>query len=96
MPPSMVYSWQVETGARIETPHLDALAARGIAFDRYYTHCTCTPSRAALLTGRYALHAGLPDAMLPGSPVGLPRHLPTLGKVLREEGYSTHMVQHVK
>jgi uncharacterized sulfatase len=41
------------------TPHLDALAADGVVFDRAYTpHATCTPARASILTGQYASRHG--------------------------------------
>jgi arylsulfatase A-like enzyme len=40
------------------TPNLDTLAAEGVRFDRAWSHPTCSPTRAALLTGRYAFHTG--------------------------------------
>ena len=43
----------------IRTPHLDALAARGVRFTRYYANAPeCTPTRTALLTGRYQQRVG--------------------------------------
>lgn len=41
-------------GGEIRTPHLDALAARGLRFTQFYNTARCWPSRAALLTGHYA------------------------------------------
>ena len=63
------------------TPNLDALAAEGVRFEHAYAHPTCTPSRAALLTGQYASRAGLgswidpwtDDAALDVGSVTLPR-----------------------
>ena len=59
-----------------ETPHFDRLAARGQRWTRFYSAASvCTPSRAALLTGRYAVRTGLagPQRVLfPWSGGGLP------------------------
>src|SRR5215510_14697481 len=41
-------------GSEIDTPNIDALAARGLRFNHYPTHPICSPARAALLTGRNA------------------------------------------
>jgi arylsulfatase A-like enzyme len=77
----------------ILTPQLDALARRGVVLAQYYTHSTCTPSRASLMTGRYAQNTGLSFAMLPGSVAGLPEGMETLPKLLREgAGYAAHMI----
>lgn len=76
----------------IKTPHLDALSARGIRLDAHYAHPTCTPSRAALMTGRYSANVGLTFAMLPGSPAGLPLDVSTMPQLFRKAGYEAHMV----
>ena len=45
-------------GSKIETPNIDNLAAEGVVLDNYYVLPLCTPTRAALLTGRYPIHTG--------------------------------------
>ena len=48
----------------IRTPHIDSLAADGIRFDRLYANCpVCSPTRAALLTGRYQDYVGVPGVI---------------------------------
>jgi arylsulfatase A-like enzyme len=71
----------------IPTPNMDQLARAGVRFTRFYTESTCTPSRAALLTGRYAARAGFrPTAR------GIPPEITTLPEALRSQGYRTHHV----
>jgi len=76
----------------IPTPNIDRLAEQGIKLKTHYVHPTCTPSRAAFMTGRYSANTGLPFAMYPGSVAGLPPDMPTLPQLLRKAGYSAHMV----
>ena len=78
----------------ISTPNLDALAGKGMKFTSFYApHGTCTPSRAALLTGRYAPRvndgAGL-YVLFPHSTHGLEDEQEvTITELLKEEGYTT-------
>ncbi|XP_004924046.1 arylsulfatase B [Bombyx mori] len=78
---------------QILTPNIDLLAYSGKALGRYYTHCICTPSRAALLTGKYAHRIGMQGYPLTNSEDrGLPTTEKILPQYLKELGYSTHLV----
>lgn len=75
----------------IETPNLDALAARGALCTTFYSNSpVCSPSRAALLTGRFPAQAGLRSILSSahGTP-GLSKNAPTIAEVLRANGYAT-------
>ena len=75
------------------TPAIAKLCRHGLIFDNFYAQSTCTPSRAALLTGRYAANTGLVFAMLPGALSGLPDGMITLPRLLRDEaGYAAHAI----
>src|ERR1700676_4736086 len=59
-------------GSRIPTPNLDAMAQQGIQLNHFYAaSAVCSPSRAALLTGRYAPRTGVTDVLQPGGKTGL-------------------------
>ena len=85
-------SYNVGGEGTIPTPNIDALAGAGVRLRSHYVHPSCTPSRAALMTGRYAHNTGLSFAMFPGSVAGLPPDMATLPQLLREAGYAAHMV----
>lgn len=77
----------------IRTPHIDLLAQQGIRFTDHYTPAnTCSPSRAALLTGRYPPRTGVNAVISYDSLEGLPLAEVTLAEVLREAGYQTLMI----
>jgi arylsulfatase A len=80
----------------IRTPHLDRMAAEGIRFTDFYTAApVCTPSRAALLTGRYPVRSGMTQfpgtrgVLFPDSKGGLPQSEFTLAEALKPLGYAT-------
>lgn len=75
----------------LKTPHIDALAEKGVLFSSMYSASpVCSPSRAALLTGRYPGNAGV-RAILAGhrKASGLTPKVPTLATALKAEGYAT-------
>ena len=80
-------------GSPIPTPFIDQVSAAGIRLQNYYTHSLCTPSRAALLSGKFHVNAGLNTVLFHGTPAGLPSDIITLPAVLASEAnYSTAMV----
>jgi arylsulfatase A-like enzyme len=79
--------------ADFHTPHIDRLAREGARFTDWYSNSpVCSPSRAALLTGRYPGNAGV-RAILSGhrTATGLPPGMPTLAGALRDLGYATYL-----
>jgi len=77
----------------LATPHIDRLAREGLRFTDFYAAAnTCSPSRAALLTGRYPLRSGVNAVLFHDTPEGLPESELTLPELLRDAGYQTAMV----
>ncbi len=73
----------------IATPRLDQMAAEGARFESFYAHSVCTPTRAALMTGRYALRVRMPQALGPWSETGLNPDEYTVAEALHSAGYRT-------
>jgi arylsulfatase A len=78
----------------IETPHLDALAKRGVRFSQFYAAApVCSPSRAGLLTGRHPFRAGMPsNASADAGVAGMPGRETTIAEMLKSAGYATGLV----
>jgi arylsulfatase A-like enzyme len=78
----------------IHTPQLDRMAAEGLRFTDFYAPSElCTPSRAAILTGRYAIRSGMSHGarrvLFPDSQGGLPGKEVTIARALKARGYAT-------
>jgi len=77
----------------VKTPHLEELAREGVLLEQHYSQPICTPTRAALLSGRYPFHIGLQRKVIkPLNPWGLLTNLTTLADELKSAGYATHAV----
>ena len=80
-------------GSDIKTPNIDKLAQDGVRLDSFYGMPVCTPSRAELMTGRYAMRYGLETLVIfPSHTYGLPTDERTLPQALKDAGYDTAMV----
>ena len=82
-------------GGWIDTPGIDRLAAEGLKFTDFHSNgAVCSPTRAALMTGRYQQRAGIPVVVF--APENRPSHIDglqdveyTFAEMLREQGYAT-------
>ena len=80
-------------GGPIPTPNIDRIAREGMRFTHYCSaNPVCSPSRAALLTGRYPTRVSGPDVLFPRSTTGLPDDEKTLAQLLKPRGYRTSCV----
>lgn len=67
----------------VPTPNIDSIAAQGIRLDNFNVEYSCTVSRAALLTGRYAIRSGATQ------PTGITQWEVTIAELLKSSGYAT-------
>ncbi|XP_075213044.1 arylsulfatase B-like [Lycorma delicatula] len=78
---------------QIPTPNIDALAFNGVILNNHYVQPVCTPTRAALMTGKYPIHTGMQGSPLWASEKrGLPLEEKTIAEHLKELGYSTNII----
>ena len=83
----------VDPQLRTHTPTLDRLAASGTVLRQHYSCHVCTPTRTALLTGRYPSRFGAQHrTFAPGRPQGIPLNETLLPERLRAVGYRTALV----
>lgn len=75
----------------LETPNLDKLATQGVRFTQFYAAApVCSPSRAAILSGKVPQRAGLPGNASPGKiPEGMPTEQFTMAEMMKAAGYVT-------
>ena len=73
------------------TPRIDALAAEGLRLTNFNVESQCTPSRAAIMSGRYAFRTGNGTIPLSGGVYGLVQWEVTMAEMLAEAGYATGM-----
>ena len=74
----------------IATPNLDEMARKGTRFtDFYAAAAVCSPSRAALLTGRYPIRTGVTRVLFPDDTIGLTDKETTVAQLLKQQGYTT-------
>ncbi|MEY4365188.1 MAG: hypothetical protein RLZZ305_532 [Actinomycetota bacterium] len=81
-------------GGPVPTPALDRVANNGLRFNQFHTTALCSPTRAAMLTGRnhHAVHMGnIPEGAsgFPGYDCIIPKEAATVAEILRQYGYST-------
>ena len=71
------------------TPRLDKLASEGLRLSQFFVEPGCTPSRAALMTGRYSQRAGLGSIIINGTPSTLQDKEVTMAELFKSKGYAT-------
>lgn len=77
-------------GAEIKTPNLDRLAKSGVQLKQFYVQPTCSPTRIALMTGRYPFHCGGHISVLrPYHKHGVPLDETLISQVMQDAGYKT-------
>jgi arylsulfatase A len=80
-------------GSELETPNLDRMASQGVRFTNFYAaNQVCSPSRAALMTGRYPTRVGVPQVLFPRDTQGLALDEVTLPQTLKKVNYNTMCV----
>ena len=80
-------------GSEIPTPTIDKFAKEGIRLQQYYVQRACSPTRTAIMTGRYPYHMGLAKAVVSnGHPLAMPLNQTTIAAQLKKGGYTTHYV----
>src|SRR5271168_320832 len=77
-------------GRGMPTPNLDRMAEEGMLFFSFYAQPSCTPGRAAMMTGRIPNRSGMTTVAFQGQGGGLPAAEWTLASVLKQGGYETY------
>src|ERR1700682_5178690 len=82
-----VYGGGILRGA--PTPRLDKLASEGLRLTNFNVEAQCTPSRSALMTGRFAIRSGTYEVPIGGAPEGLTQWEVTIAQLLSQQRYAT-------
>ncbi|MBJ6135674.1 arylsulfatase [Ochrobactrum sp. Q0168] len=82
-----VYGGGITRGAA--TPRIDALSAQGLRLTNYNVEAQCTPSRSAIMTGRFSIRSGTHSIPIGGGLEGLTQWEVTIAETLSEAGYAT-------
>jgi len=88
---------RADESKEVATPNMDALAAKGVKLERFYTYRFCSPSRCSLQTGRLPVHVNTlnidPINRNPKDPMsgfaGIPQNMTTVATRLKQAGYKT-------
>ena len=88
------YSWSSVFGGPVPTPNIDRLAAQGLRYNNFHVNALCSPTRAALLSGRNAHEIGFGTVIeaataAPGYSSIWPKNAVSVAEVLKRNGYST-------
>lgn len=79
-------------GTKVATPHLDRLASESASLTQFYVQATCSPTRTALLTGRYPFRTGTEERFHANDTAGMLTDERTLADALRAAGYFTAII----
>jgi len=88
------YSWSSVFGGPVPTPNIDHLATQGLRYNNFHVNALCSPTRAALLSGRNAHEIGLGTVIEAATPAPgynsiWPKTAVSVAEVLKRNGYST-------
>lgn len=81
-------------GSNFPTPNIDRIVKReGVEMKRFYVMPQCSPTRSAIMTGRFAFHTGMQHwtTLTPGGTAGI-EEFTTIANVMKNAGYSTHAI----
>jgi arylsulfatase A-like enzyme len=82
--------WSTNGHPLLKTPNVDKLAAESVRLENFYVSASCSPTRAALLTGMHEFRSGITHTQWPR--VDLPQDTTTLPELLAPAGYRTGLI----
>ena len=81
-----------QSNNEIHTPNIDKIRNDGQFLEWYYGQPTCSPTRTAIMTGKYPLHNSINTIIRPNETYGVPLSITMFPQILYENGYSTHAI----